>query len=197
MATAQYERSGTRASAHPDPDPDPELRIKSPNSVPDPSVPDHRMQYLKSDVELGVRSIPVPYLFHTRFRPNKVFGTYSPCIIVGTSKRQSSFHTLRIKYAIQTLRIRQHRNVHSGHVVLISSHITTPKTSRRAKASQVSKLSKKKTLAKLCLTFVASLWRLCCVWQSWRYTWTANTHKLNDLAEVLHPCEIVLFLVLS
>ena len=123
MATAQYERSGTRASAHPDPDPDPELRIKSPNSVPDPSVPDHRMQYVKSDVELGVRSIPVPYLFHTRSRPNKVFSTYSPCIIVGTSKRQSSFHTLRIKYAIQTLRIRRHRNVHSGHVVLISSHI--------------------------------------------------------------------------
>ena len=110
------------ASAHPDPDPDPELRIKSPNSVPDPSVPDHRMQYLKSDIELGVRSVPVPYLFHTRSRPNKVFSTYSPCIIVGTSKRQSSFHTLRIKYAIQTLRIRQHRNVHSGHVVLISSH---------------------------------------------------------------------------
>ena len=120
---AQYERSGTRAGAHPDPDPDPELRIKSPNSVPYPSVPDHRMQYLKSDVELGVRSIPVPYLFHTRSRPNKVFSAYSPCIIVGTSKRQSSFHTLRIKYAIQTLRIRQHRNVHSGHVVLISSHI--------------------------------------------------------------------------
>ena len=66
MATAQYERSGTRASAHPDPDPDPELRIKSPNSVPDPSVPDHRMQYLKSDVELGVRSIPVPYPFQTK-----------------------------------------------------------------------------------------------------------------------------------
>ena len=126
MATAQYERSGTRASAHPDPDPDPELRIKSPNSVPDPSVPDHRMQYMKSDVELGVRSIPVPYLFHTRSRPNKVFSTYSPCIIVGTSKRQSSFHTLRIKYAIQTLRIRRHRNVHSGHVVLISSHINIP-----------------------------------------------------------------------
>ena len=123
MATAQYERSGTRASAHPDPDPDPELRIKSPNSVPDPSVPDHRMQYLKSDVELRVRSIPVPYLFHTRSRPNKVFSTYSPCIIAGTSKRQSSFHTLRIKYAIQTLRIRQHRNVHSGHGVLMSSHI--------------------------------------------------------------------------
>ena len=123
MATAQYERSGTRASAHPDPDPDPELRIKSPNSVPDPSVPDHRMQYVKSDVELGVRSIPVPYLFHTRSRPNKVFSTYSPCIIVGTSKRQSSFHTLRIKYAIQTLRIRRHRNVHSGHVVLISSQM--------------------------------------------------------------------------
>ena len=58
MATAQYERSGTRASAHPDPDPDPELRIKSPNSVPDPSLPHHRMQNLKIDVELGVRSIP-------------------------------------------------------------------------------------------------------------------------------------------
>ena len=124
MATAQYEKSGTRASAHPDPDPDPELRIKSPNSVPDPSVPDHRIQYLKSDVELGVRSIPVPYLFHTRSRPNKVF-KHIPCMIVGTSKRQSSFHTLQIKYAIQTLRIRQDRNVHSGHVVLISSHIPT------------------------------------------------------------------------
>ena len=137
MATAQYERSGTRASAHPDPDPDPELRIKSPNSVPDPSVPDHRMQYLKSDVELGVRSIPpYPYLFHTRFRPNKVFGTYSPCIIVGTSKRQSSFHTLRIKYAIQTLRIRQHRNVHSGHVVLISSHIALRSSFRKPQPSQ-------------------------------------------------------------
>ena len=123
MATAQYERSGTRLSAHPDPDPDPELRIKSPNSVPDPSVPDHRMQYLKSHVELGVRSIPVPCLFHTHSRPDKVFSTYSPCIIAGTSKRQSSFQTLRIKYAIQTFRIRQHRNVHSGHVVLISSHI--------------------------------------------------------------------------
>ena len=108
----------------PDPDPDPELRIKSPDSVPDPSVPDHRMQYQKSDVELGVRSMPVPYLFHTRSRPNKVFSTYSPCIIVGTSKRQSSFHTLRINYAIQTLRIRQHRNVHSGHVVLISSQLS-------------------------------------------------------------------------
>ena len=92
-----------------------------------PSVPDHRMQYLKSDVELGVRSIPVPYLFHTRSRPNKVFSTYSPCIIVATSKRQSSFHTLRIKYAIQTLRIREHRNVHSGHVVLISSQMCLPR----------------------------------------------------------------------
>ena len=141
MATAQYERSGTRASAHPDPDPDPELRIKSPNSVPDPSVPDHRMQYLKSDVEPGVRSIPVPYLFHTRSRPNKVFSTYSPCITVGSSKSQSSFHTLRIKYAIQTLRIKQHRNVHSWHVVLISSRISphashlpipTKRISRRA-----------------------------------------------------------------
>ena len=120
MATAQYERSGTRASAHPNP----QLRIKSPNSVPDPCVPDHRMQYLKSDVELGVRSIPIPYLSHTRSRPNKAFSTYSPCIIVGTSKRQSSFHTLRIKYAIQTLRIRQHRSVHSGHVVLISSQMS-------------------------------------------------------------------------
>ena len=47
------------------------------SSVPDPSVPDHRMHYLKSDVELGVRSIPVPYLFHTRSRPHKVFSTYS------------------------------------------------------------------------------------------------------------------------
>ena len=120
MATAQCQRCGTSASAHPDPDPDPELRIKSVNSVPDPSVPDHQMQYLKSDVELSVRSIPVPYLFHTRCRPNKVFSKYSPCIIVGTSKHQSSFHTLLIKYAIQTLRIRQHRNVHSGRVVLIS-----------------------------------------------------------------------------
>ena len=73
MATALYERSGTRASAHPDP----ELRIKSLNSVPDPSVPDHRMQYLKSDVELGVRSIP----FHTCSIPvpdQTVFRTHSP-----------------------------------------------------------------------------------------------------------------------
>ena len=61
MTTAQYEGSGTRASAHLDPDPDPELRIKSPNSVPD-----HRMQYLKRDVELGVRSILVPYPFQTK-----------------------------------------------------------------------------------------------------------------------------------
>ena len=81
------------------------------------------MQYLKSDVELAVRPIPVPYLLHTRCRPNKIFSKYSPCIIVGTGKHQSSFHTLRIKYAIQTLRIRQHRNVHSGHVGLISSHM--------------------------------------------------------------------------
>ena len=43
MATGQYERSGTRASAHPDPDPDSELRIKSSNSVPDPSIADQRM----------------------------------------------------------------------------------------------------------------------------------------------------------
>ena len=48
LATAQYERCGTSASAHPDPDPDPELLIKSLNSVPDPSVLDHQMQYLKS-----------------------------------------------------------------------------------------------------------------------------------------------------
>ena len=57
MATAQCERCGTSASAHSDP----ALRIKSANSVPDPSIPDHQMQYLKSDVELSVRSIPVPY----------------------------------------------------------------------------------------------------------------------------------------
>ena len=116
VATAQYERSGTRARAHLDP----ELRIKSPNSIPDSSIPDHRKQYLRSDVELGVCSMPFPYLFHTRSRPNKGSSTYSPCIrpciIVGTSKPRSSFHTLRIKYAIQTLRIREHRNVHSGHV---------------------------------------------------------------------------------
>ena len=141
MAAAQYERSGTRASAHPDPDPDPELRIKSPSSVPDPSVPDHRMHYLNSDVELGVRSIPVPYLFHTRSRPHKVFSTYSPCISVGTSKRQSSFHTLRIKYAIQTLRIRQHRNVHSGHVVLISSHISSNLYPRATRLRHLPRLS--------------------------------------------------------
>ena len=41
MASARYERSGTKASAHPDPDPEAELRIKSSDSVPDPSVPDH------------------------------------------------------------------------------------------------------------------------------------------------------------
>ena len=76
MATAQYERSGTSASAHPDPDPDPELRIKSPNSVPDPSVPDHRMQYLKSDIELGVRSIPVPYPFQTKQSIKRILTLY-------------------------------------------------------------------------------------------------------------------------
>ena len=69
--------------------------------------------------------VSVPCLFHTRSRPHKVFSTYSPCITVGTSKRQSSFHTLRIKYAIQALRIRQHRNVHSEHVVVTSSHISS------------------------------------------------------------------------
>ena len=119
-----HETGVRRLPPHPDPDPDPDLQIKSPNSVPDPSVPDRQMQYLNSDVELGVHSIHFPYLFHTRSRPNKVFSTYSPCIIVGTSKRQSSFHTLRIKHAIQNLRIRQH--VHSGHVVLISSYETPP-----------------------------------------------------------------------
>ena len=43
---------------------------------------------------------------------------------MGTNKRQSSFQTFRIKYVIQTLRITRHRNVHSGHVVLISSHLS-------------------------------------------------------------------------
>ena len=121
VATAQYERSGTRASAHPDPNPDPELRIKPPNFVPDPCVPDHRI--LKIDVALGVRSMPIPYLFHTFSRPNKLFSAYPPCITVGTRKRQSLFQTLRIKCAIQTLKSRQHRHIHSGRVVLISSHV--------------------------------------------------------------------------
>ena len=69
-------------------------------------------------IALGVRSIPVPdrtkYLAHTH-----------PISLVGTSKSQSSFQALRIKCAIQTLRIRQHRNVHAGHMVLTSSHFLT------------------------------------------------------------------------
>ena len=83
--------------------------------------------------------VSVPYRFHTCSIPvpdqKQVFSisTYSPCISVKTSKRQSSFHTLRIKYAIQTLRIRQHRNVHSGHVVLISSHIPAEFTYSRTR----------------------------------------------------------------
>ena len=43
---------------------------------------------------------------------------------MGTSKSQSSFQIRRVKRAIQTLRIRQHRNVHTGHVVVISSQIS-------------------------------------------------------------------------
>ena len=106
-------RSRPRSRA---PDQVPEFRSRPLRSRPSNAI-------RESDVELGVRSIPVPYLFRTRSRPNKVLSTYSPCIIVGTSKRQSSFHALRIKYAIQTLRIRRHRNVQWGHVVLISSHM--------------------------------------------------------------------------
>ena len=63
LATGQYEGSGIRPSANPDPDPDPELRIKSSNSVPDPSrdsIPDQRTQYVKIPIALGARSIPVP-----------------------------------------------------------------------------------------------------------------------------------------
>ena len=75
----------------------------------------------KFDVALAVRSIPVPdqteYLAHTH-----------PVWLVRISKSQSSFQTLRIKCAIQTLRIRQHMNVHAGHVVLISSLVFLYKT---------------------------------------------------------------------
>ena len=81
MATGQYERSGTRASAHPDPDPHPELRIKSSNFLPD-----ERMQCLKIHIALGVRSMPIPYLFHTRSRPNKVSSAYLPRISCGNQQ---------------------------------------------------------------------------------------------------------------
>ena len=59
--------------------------------------------------------------------PAFALSTTHPVSLVGTSKSQSSssFQTLRIKCAIQTLRIRKQRNVHAGHVVLISSHVET------------------------------------------------------------------------
>ena len=70
----------------------------------------------QADFVQGVRSISVPDkakdLAHTH-----------PVSLVGTSKSQSSFQTLRIKCAIQTLPIRQHRNVPVGHLVLSSSHL--------------------------------------------------------------------------
>ena len=75
MASAQYDWSGTGGNTHPDPDRDLEIRNESSNSVPDPSIPDQNMQYLKVDVALGVRSMHVPCLFHTHSRPNKVFST--------------------------------------------------------------------------------------------------------------------------
>ena len=79
-----------------------QIRSKSSNSVPDPSIPDQRSQYLKIDVALGACSMPVPdqtqYLVHTH-----------PVSLVGTSKSQSWFQTLR-----------QHSNMHARHVVLIS-----------------------------------------------------------------------------
>ena len=118
--TGQYAWSGRRGNTHPDPDPDLEIQNKSTNFVPDPFIPDQRKQHLKINAALDVRSmpcsIPVP-------EQNKAFSTCSPHITCGDQQSQSSFQTLRIKWAIQTRRMRQHRNVHPGHVVLSSSHI--------------------------------------------------------------------------
>ena len=132
MATGQCERSGTSGL-------DPELRIKSSNSVPDPSIPDQGTQYLKIHIALGVRSMPVPYVFHAKYLAH----TY-PVSLVGASKSESSFQTLQISCAIQTHRIRQHGNVHTGHMVLTSSqmmqHVNAPTaiTDREASCRQVS-----------------------------------------------------------
>ena len=43
------------------------------------------MQYLKIDIELDIYSISILYLFHIRSKRNKVFGIYSPYIIMETS----------------------------------------------------------------------------------------------------------------
>ena len=68
-------------------------------------------------------SIPVPYLLHAVPDQTKYLAHTHPVSLLATSKSQSSFQTLQIKCAIQTLWIRQHGNVHAGHSVLISSHM--------------------------------------------------------------------------
>ena len=76
-----------------------------------------------------LRWVSVPCLFHTCSIPvpdrTKYLAHTHPVSLVGTSKIQSLFQALRIKCAIQTLRIRQHGNVHAGHMVLTSSHFST------------------------------------------------------------------------
>ena len=69
--------------------------------------------------KLTLRWVSVPCLFHIRFRPSiwRILTTYQ------LWKQQESV-TLRIKCAFQTLRIRQHKNVHSGHMVLTKSHVS-------------------------------------------------------------------------
>ena len=117
MAAGQYERSGTRASAHPNP----ELRIKFSYSVPNPRAePFHSITTNPISQNshcavcpLHTRSVPAPdrtkYVAHTHL-----------VSLAGTSKRQSSFQTLRMKCAIQTLQIRQHRSARERHLVLTS-----------------------------------------------------------------------------
>ena len=87
-----------------------------------PSIPDQQMQYLKIHIALGVSSMPGPCPFPTK---QKYLAHTHLVSLVGNSKSQSSFQTLPIKCAIQTLRIRQHRNVHAGHMVLTSSHVNS------------------------------------------------------------------------
>ena len=68
-------------------------------------------------------SVPCPfYTCSIRVTDQTKYLAYThPVSLAGTSKSQSSFQTLRIKCAIHTLRIKQHGNMHTGHVVLIRS----------------------------------------------------------------------------
>ena len=77
MATGQCERSGTRASAHPDPDPDSELRSSPQIPFQTPPLQTNECNISK----ITLRWVSVPYLFHTRCRPNNIFSAYSPRII--------------------------------------------------------------------------------------------------------------------